>query len=132
MQASLAYKKRVRWADEVEEEEEIGFSIGGASRQQVHLLHLKCCKGQCQAGDRLVEVIAGLHVRESPGILCMFRIQDPRMIAIALRAAGNGVCAGGLGAAKGSSSCQQNFCRSGKQCRYMSGTAVVISEQLWL
>ena len=46
MQAPTAYKKRVRWADEIEdEEEEIGFSIGGASRQQVlppnHLCYMK-------------------------------------------------------------------------------------------
>ncbi len=36
MQAPPAFKKRVRWADDVEDEDEdIGFSIGGASRQQV-------------------------------------------------------------------------------------------------
>ena len=38
MQAPPAFKKRVRWADDVDDEDEdIGFSIGGASRQQVGL-----------------------------------------------------------------------------------------------
>ena len=35
LQAPSTYKKRVRWADEADEEDVVGFSIGGASRQQV-------------------------------------------------------------------------------------------------
>lgn len=38
LQVPSSLKKRVRWPDEVDEDEEdIGFSIGGASRRQVGL-----------------------------------------------------------------------------------------------
>lgn len=44
LQVALSMKRRVRWADQVadEGEEEPGFSIGGASRQQVPSLVLPC------------------------------------------------------------------------------------------
>ncbi len=53
VQAPPAFKKRVRWADDVDDEDEnIGFSIGGASRQQVGLPHpMSCSQDHAKSSD---------------------------------------------------------------------------------
>lgn len=57
MQAPPTFKKRVRWADEVEEED-IGFTIGGASRQQVGLPHTESCWGVHAKSSRLLTTLS--------------------------------------------------------------------------